>query len=174
MFDGDWKVSSKLLLRLFSRTTLTLACMFQENSLNEVDLEEDDPAAIEGMLRYIYGLDHNTECEEGSMEQARFNADLYAVADKYGLSLLREHALSEFTYYVGHYCDYDNGADVVRLLYAPTAISNPKLINILCHNIDKNIDCLIGDKYFIETFKEFPGFSSHYAEYVAINRRGGI
>ena len=88
---------------------------FEEAGTRVIRMEDDDPFAVEGMLYFVYtqdypldvyvrllGLDHNSgsdsgiEDEDSAADDTRvywwFDLLMYTIADKYGLSQLRELA----------------------------------------------------------------------------------
>ncbi|KAH9207826.1 hypothetical protein DL95DRAFT_468345 [Leptodontidium sp. 2 PMI_412] len=77
----------------------TVACEggFLEASMLTIVLEDDNPNAIDGMLRYLYGFDPMESC--GSSLPAvtlKHVVYLYATADKYDVPHLRGEMLSSF------------------------------------------------------------------------------
>ncbi|KAF2687530.1 ankyrin [Lentithecium fluviatile CBS 122367] len=78
---------------------------FVEASASTLELHDDDPEAVEGMLRYFYDLDPMPPCETykpSIPEQTKLFAKLkhivhvYAVADKYDVPMLRKTCLNSF------------------------------------------------------------------------------
>ncbi|ORY09036.1 ankyrin repeat-containing domain protein [Clohesyomyces aquaticus] len=80
---------------------------FLEASQSTLELHDDNPQAVEGMIRHFYDLDPMSPCEPARPStpdqtdpstKLKHIVHLYAVADKYDAPMLRKRILSSFTF----------------------------------------------------------------------------
>ena len=67
---------------------------WQEGIRREIKLEEDEPALVELMLRFLYTGSYESTLV--GLTPAEVDAHLYALADKYDISRLKKAAQTEF------------------------------------------------------------------------------
>lgn len=84
---------------------LTMCRPFLEASNRSVTLIEDDPAAVDRMIEYFYRGEYDPKIaaaclanstETGPTSTIQLHAYVYAVAEKYDCTDLKQHALIEF------------------------------------------------------------------------------
>ena len=77
-----------------------LTNVLQESHTKEMLLEEDDPAIVEHMVNYFYGLEYNLTDLDGAPRDKKCelltHAAVYTLADKYDIPGLKQRALSAF------------------------------------------------------------------------------
>lgn len=135
--------------------------------MNEVTFKDDDPVALEAMLRYIYGLNCNfKEVEHGDVEIMLFNAHLFTVAAKYGVKVLEQISLRIFDLFVDSHCEDGETENIIQAMYGTTAAFNPRITGVLCMHVEKNITRLMKRYEYVQAFRDFPRFSLAYMEYV--------
>ncbi|KGO37196.1 Uncharacterized protein PEX1_065780 [Penicillium expansum] len=68
-----------------------------ETADNTIQLNDDDPRAIEAMIHFMYGIDYDSSGNElGRISPMIFNVRLYQVADKYFVPRLKQRAKEKF------------------------------------------------------------------------------
>ncbi|KAK3699715.1 hypothetical protein LTR37_016320 [Vermiconidia calcicola] len=71
-----------------------LAGKFAESERKTIELHDDDPDAVEAMLRYIYSFEYaDTTGERASWTAVALHLNVYAVAKKYQMPTLSTKAL---------------------------------------------------------------------------------
>jgi hypothetical protein len=100
-----------------------------------VELPEDNPLVIAKMIEYLYiskyesvGVGEGTEKE--ALSELRLHAELYAVADKYGLPSLADHAKSRFIATIHDSWDPYGFLESINAIYTLTPGSNRGLRDV--------------------------------------------
>lgn len=62
----------------------------QEANKNEIELFDDDPVAIPALLRFLYNTPYDSGGDAATWQLLSNHAHVYAAAEKYGLSKLKE------------------------------------------------------------------------------------
>lgn len=138
----------------------------QESSSGSVELQGDDPIAVEAMLCYIYGLDHNIIGKNDPIQQAVLSYYLYLVSDKYGVQKLNKIALSEFRTLIEVVCKRHNPVEVIWAIYGFGPTPAP-VTRILCGNIKENLPKLMKKAHFVRALKVFPQLPLDMMKYLS-------
>lgn len=75
--------------------------MIYQTSKNVIDLSADDPDAVSAMMQYCYQLNYTDRTSESSSDidgpvKIRPHVDVYMLAERYGVSGLKQLALEKF------------------------------------------------------------------------------
>ncbi|KAK4691857.1 hypothetical protein P7C71_g5236, partial [Lecanoromycetidae sp. Uapishka_2] len=75
---------------------------FKESTTDCIDLPDDDPTVVRGMLRYLYTLNYDTDTTGDParltpLSALSMHASLYAAGEKYGMKGLKALAKEKFT-----------------------------------------------------------------------------
>ncbi|KAK3714301.1 hypothetical protein LTR37_007887 [Vermiconidia calcicola] len=70
-----------------------LAGKFAESERKTIELHDDDPDAVEAMLRYIYSFEYADNAGKPALGTAAFHLNVYVVAKKYQMPTLGTKAL---------------------------------------------------------------------------------
>lgn len=77
-----------------------LITILQESHTNKIVLEEDDPAVVEHMFNYFYGLEYNLTDLDGAPRDKKCelltHTAVYTLADRYDIPDLKQRVLSAF------------------------------------------------------------------------------
>ncbi|KAF2816522.1 uncharacterized protein BDZ99DRAFT_566341 [Mytilinidion resinicola] len=105
-FSGREVKAHKVILCIHSRWFANaLTGSFLEASQSTLELHDDDPQALEGMLRHFYNLEPMSPCETDrpstpnqtdASAKLKHIVHLYAAADKYDAPVLKKEVLSSF------------------------------------------------------------------------------
>lgn len=77
--------------------------MLQEGTTGIIDLPEDDPIAVEVLIKHVYGFEYKSPDQSGEVDESHqahnameFHVKAYAIGEKYEAPALKKFALSEF------------------------------------------------------------------------------
>ncbi|KAK2797610.1 hypothetical protein FQN50_009123 [Emmonsiellopsis sp. PD_5] len=98
---------------------------------NSIGLIDDDPRTIEAMIHFMYGSDYDSSGNSrGRISPMLFNARVYGVAEKYGVSRLKQEAKAKFEDAVRTCWDMDDFTPVI--MEAPEEGTFPIDLGGLC------------------------------------------
>lgn len=80
-----------------------------------ITLEEDDPALVKALLLFLYTMGYFPEADI-----MVFHAQMYAIADKYGLPDLKNSAKEAFQRLILKECDNASLSETASLVYSLT------------------------------------------------------
>ncbi|KAK5674689.1 hypothetical protein LTS10_012690 [Elasticomyces elasticus] len=133
---------------------------FKEAEEGVIALKEDDSAVVNGMLRFMYGLDYRSACEEhdsdykaeyidgadscdgnlgfedngaecGGFSQIVFDVHIHNIADKYDLPGLATLAVASFQEHAEAEWNTEGFVDAAALVYTAAADREKQLRNIV-------------------------------------------
>ena len=119
---------------------------FKEGISHEIDLKEDEPQVIQQMLIYFYSCYYDDEVPTSAC--LSFNAKMYAVADKYDISLLKKTAQEKFARAMKDY-DWADPADFLsatEVTYSTTLSSDKGLRDLIMSAIKEKQQQLRGNE----------------------------
>ncbi|RMY90843.1 hypothetical protein D0861_03435 [Hortaea werneckii] len=96
---------------------------FKEAISGECELHDDHPAAIALMVKYFYSFDYATDASTDNhfANPLEMHAQVYVVADKYGVEDLKQLACRKFTDLVPDIVPQNlDPTDAIRILYTAT------------------------------------------------------
>jgi speckle-type POZ protein len=163
-FNGDWKVSQPCPISPASDATNL------ENKESEdgvVDLSDNDPAAIEAMLEFMYTYDYEQPID--NTRPAVFHARMYKLADRYDVPELRKLARKKFKQSLRALCRDKKDEDYTSFLLAVAEVyenapPNDKCLRKIVGKIaSQHTETLMDDDKFQELMDSVPGFSADIA-----------
>lgn len=136
--------------------------ILEEAHDNAIDLSDDDPNAVEALLRFFY-LGHYTNCTgENVVDQnLAYHLKVYIVADKYVVHELRQLAGCDFAHKAERNCYLPEFADVVELVYQFDAMHWLK--SVLVSTAARHAPRLFNDwklQRFQEVARSVPSFTA--------------
>lgn len=159
-FSGRFVVQPDIRTRLKHR--LIRAC--KESKSNEIELKEDDPDALAGMLRHIYGLDPFEAVADPGIY---FDFRLYDVAGKYLLPNLQEKATASAKKKLERKWNDTSFSDYVYSIYQQTAAHGGELRQIAKDICRKHLPELMAKKEFKKVLLDTPELSLAIMQVVA-------
>ncbi|EME84732.1 uncharacterized protein MYCFIDRAFT_41757 [Pseudocercospora fijiensis CIRAD86] len=143
---------------------MTFNGRFLESKSNEIELKEDDPDAVAGVLRYIYGLD---PFEAVAAPGIYFDFRLYETSGKYLLPRLQRKAAASAKKKLEEKWDTPSFPDYVYSIYQHTATHSGDLRDIAKTICRDHLPALMARKKFKEVLLEIPELSLDIMQLVA-------
>lgn len=129
-----------------------------------IDLSEDDPQAVQCMLRFLYTADYDgsdLEPVDGlsdTAKQCRLHIATYAIGAKYGLTSLQKKASEHFWRWSENLLEDSYFADAVRAIYATTSDSFRDLRGQVVELVKERRDYLESNPAFSELLAQEADF----------------
>ena len=154
--------------------------LWQEGASGIIELKEEDPRYAGILLRYFYALDY--QIDTGGIPASVAHARVYAIADKYGVGLLKDLARARFALAVRNTVATDI-ADLIaatEVVYATTPSSDrglrnsikPKLMEFKQQLRDNNefmalfVSGLGGGNFAVEMLDAWAGLNPKRRDYL--------
>ncbi|KAM5446404.1 hypothetical protein MaudCBS49596_006663 [Microsporum audouinii] len=95
---------------------------WEETVSNEVELKEAEPDAIATIIRFLYGFNYGSS-SSGSTRTfpILFDAQIYGLADRYGIPSLKKHVKDKFSKSIRACWDMDDFPLVIEEVYSTPA-----------------------------------------------------
>lgn len=133
-----------------------LILRFQEANATTLTLYDDDPVAVNTMLRYFYGFDpSSSDASSGIYTKLR----LFAVAGKYGITDLQQKAAESVKEALHEKVRSSAFPQILKYIYEETPAHEGELLKeaaLLCRS---NIVPLMRDRAFKELLLDVPGIA---------------
>lgn len=115
----------------------------QESTNNAIELKEDDPGAVEAMIRFMYQNDYDSSGDsETRISPMHFDVSVYRVADKYGVTALKLLSKEKFDNATSKCWDMDDFPSVVADVY--NTIECDELRDTVAHVSHKHVSIYLG------------------------------
>lgn len=148
MADPDLTVSKRLRLN------------DQESVKDAIELQEDDPRAVEAMINFMYGRDYDSSGNSsGRISPILFNIKVYLVADKYGIETLKRLSKEKFDKVASSCWDMDDFPHAITEVYIES--SHAELQNTIAMVAHQHVRELLKKEDFQLVLSETSGFASH-------------
>lgn len=135
-----------------------------ESGATEMPLHDDDPEAVEGMIRFIYGIDYRDAATSPGFD---YFLRIFAVADKYDVpglvKMVTEDVRSELEREALR--EPSSFSQLVRSIYAETPTHRGELRSIAKETCSKNFAALMKVEHFKETLRHVPDLSVQLLEW---------
>ncbi|KKZ63347.1 hypothetical protein EMCG_02348 [[Emmonsia] crescens] len=148
------------------------SCLFdeewKETTDNSIDLMNDDPRTIEAMIYFMYESDYDSSGNsQGRISPMLFNAKVYGVAEKYGVSRLKQEAKAKFEDAVRTCWDMDDFTPTIMEVYTSTISTDRGLRDVLVDTTSTHIKSLLQKGPFVLILEECAGFSADVIQLLA-------
>ncbi|OJD23475.1 hypothetical protein ACJ73_05172 [Blastomyces percursus] len=141
---------------------------WKEVTENSIDLMDDDPRTIEAMIHFMYGFDYDSSGNSrGRISPMLFNARVYGVAEKYGVSHLKQEAKAKFEDAVRTCWDMDDFPPVIMEVYTSTISTDRGLRDVLVDTAYTHVDSLLQKDPFLFILGACAGFSADVLQLLA-------
>ncbi|KAI6801856.1 hypothetical protein KC361_g1491 [Hortaea werneckii] len=123
---SNFKAAAQRFFEAGKSVDFTLICgsdKYPEAISGECELHDDHPAAIALMVKYFYSFDDATDASTDNhfANPLEMHAQVYVVADKYGVEDLKQLACRKFTDLVPDIVPQNlDPTDAIRILYTAT------------------------------------------------------
>lgn len=133
-----------------------------------IELKEDSVRTVEAMLRFMYTFD----CDGSGNDQERvspmiFNAEVYSIADKYGVQALKTRSKEKFDKAVKTCWDMDDFARAITEVYSSTPSTDRGLRDTVAHTVVENIQGLLTKPDFQDVLEDTVGFGADVTKILA-------
>jgi hypothetical protein len=125
----------------------------QESTQDVIKLEEDDPDAIDTILRYIYKIPVAPRHSSSDENPWRYWLDVYTTADKYLVPALSEHACKYFFDFARAERSLNEIADIIETLHTEMNHDN-KIFKLAAELRKKHLRRLLQNKRYRETVQD--------------------
>ncbi|KAL4777963.1 hypothetical protein BJX76DRAFT_363185 [Aspergillus varians] len=145
---------SEFFSRLFSHN-------WKEVTEKVIQLEEDDPRAIEAMIYFLYGFNYDSSgSDQGRTSPMLFNVKVYQIGDKYGVPKLKAEAKEKFSVAIKTCWEMDDFPIAIASAYSTTASTDRGLRDLLVSTSLEHINDLLKNDDFKQTLRETLGFAA--------------
>ncbi|KAJ5510616.1 hypothetical protein N7453_002719, partial [Penicillium expansum] len=132
-----------------------------ETADNTIQLNDDDPRAIEAMIHFMYGIDYDSSGNElGRISPMIFNIRLYQVADKYFVPRLKQRAKEKFGQIARTCWEMDDFPVAIAEAYQCTRKDDRDLRELLVQVSRDHIVELMKSERFCSVLEETVGFAA--------------
>jgi hypothetical protein len=150
---------------------------YQEGKVGKINLPDDDPEAINMMVQRLYGQsykDTRPDLEDYGEGRALLNLKVYASADRYDISSLKECAKEEFKAWDWRSQGTESWVHVVEEAWKGNEFSG--LHPIIEEKIAEDIDRMLRDDWipFIDKAMKLGRFSAAFLHHIVKKKKNGI
>jgi hypothetical protein len=131
--------------------------LLQETKKKTIELKEDNPRAVEAMLKFFYGLDIFAPNDIPPMI---FWVSVYQIADKFLASQLKSDVTERFVPLVHYNWEDECFPDVIAEAYDSTPPDDRGLRDTILKAAYENLPALRKSKEFQRVLREVPGFAA--------------
>lgn len=141
----------------------------QETVDNVIKLEEDDPYAIEAMIRFMYGYSYDSSSNNnGRISPMVFSARVYRTADKYGVATLKQLSKDKFNQATRTCWDMDDFPQVITDVYDTSQCQ--ELQETVAQVSHEHMEALLKKNNFLRALEETNGFAADLVQLTAKGR----
>lgn len=140
-----------------------------------LNLTEQNPYAVQALLYYAYNkqYDHGTGNDEDRESPLVCDAQVYALADEYGMEDLKTYAQEKFEKLAREQYLDDGFALAIRVAYTKTPTQVRGLRDAAAKLATEKFEDLRGSTVFSQTMDEVAAFGADVARHMAYKRRTG-
>ena len=156
-------------------------CVWQEAATATITLDDDDPSTVRRMLTYLYTLDYDDEDASPDLSaslstdgggvadssskpavvddattshcKAMNNVRVYALAEKYDISVLKELAKSKFQQ-CNIACDYSGYREIIDAAFKSTPDTDSGLRDVVIRECANNVEMCIKEEGMAPMMRE--------------------
>ncbi|KAM6530278.1 hypothetical protein FALCPG4_008405 [Fusarium falciforme] len=130
---------------------------WKESSEQVVSIEDFDVGVVEAMLHFMYDFDYTNVNGTSSMV---FEAQVYQIADKYGIGSLKEHAKKKFGAAIEIGWPMDDFPLAITVAYTTSPLEDRGLRDLIIETCHDNINGLLSKGYFCEVLRSTNDFAA--------------
>ncbi|KAM6516975.1 hypothetical protein FSOLCH5_007923 [Fusarium solani] len=120
---------------------------WKESSEQVINIQDFDVGVVEAMLHFMYNFDYTNVNGTSSMV---FEAQVYQIADKYGIDSLKEHATKRFGAALDIGWPMDDFPLAITVAYTTSPLGDRGLRDLIIETSSQHIDDLLDKGYFCE------------------------
>lgn len=142
----EWKVHKFCLCAHSDFFQSTCGGEFKEAKESKVDLKDDDPQAVEGLIHYCYNFDYPDHINgQAGVSPLVLDIRVFAIADKYFVEPLKQLAIKKFETRVKTEWDTAAFADAAGEVYQSTAQGPNPLKSIVVSTVKEHSTGLLDE-----------------------------
>lgn len=120
------------------------------------------------MLHFMYAFDYDGSGNDHErVSPMVFNAEVYSIADKYGILILKVRAKEKFDKAVNTCWDMDDFAHAITEVYSSTPSMDRGLRDAVTKVAHKHISTLLKEDDFLGVLEEIGGFAADVTQLMA-------
>ncbi|KAK5188259.1 hypothetical protein LTR47_011507 [Exophiala xenobiotica] len=124
-----------------------------------IDLMEDDPGAVEAMIRFMYENEYDSSGNsDGQVSPMLFDVRVYQVADKYGVRALKKMSKEKFGHATNICWGMDDFPHVITHVYSSSGCE--ELRETVARVSHEHIEILTAKDRFWRVLRETSGFAA--------------
>ncbi|KAF4452563.1 Protein roadkill [Fusarium austroafricanum] len=135
----------------------------QESTERAIDIADFDPTVVEAMLRFMYQFEYTNG---SGVSEMVFDAQVYQIADKYGVSALKEFAKLKFGDAIEAGWKMDDFPVAINVVYTTTPSDDRGLRDLTVETSHKNLDILTRRDCFCQILRETPDFAADLVPFI--------
>ncbi|PLN76859.1 BTB/POZ domain protein [Aspergillus taichungensis] len=134
---------------------------WKEVTDNVIQLEEDDPRALEAMIHFMYGFSYDSSgSDRGRTSPMLFNVNVYQTGDKYDIPKLKEQAKEKFAVALKNCWEMDDFPVAIARAYSTTVASDRGLRDLIVDTCLEHISELLENDDFKQVLRETLDFAA--------------
>ncbi|KAI1017750.1 hypothetical protein LB504_004001 [Fusarium proliferatum] len=126
---------------------------WKEGSEGNIDIDDFHPGVVDALLRFMYSYEYDNDQDTPRM---LFDVRVYQIADKYGITALKDEVKKPFEAAVNREWITDDFPIAANLVYVTTPSQDRGLRDIIVEVMRKNIEHLAGVNKFDELLRTTP------------------
>ncbi|KKA19475.1 BTB/POZ domain protein [Rasamsonia emersonii CBS 393.64] len=130
---------------------------WMETSSNTIDLNDDDPYAVEAMLQHLYDMEYSNMQHPG-LSVELFDAKVYAIGEKYGIPSLKIDARRMFAAQLKYGWEGVDFPSSIAEVYASTPATDRGLRDIVTEVSCEHLKDLLEKEAFLQVLVDANGF----------------
>ncbi|EXK76843.1 hypothetical protein FOQG_18428 [Fusarium oxysporum f. sp. raphani 54005] len=137
---------------------------WKESSENVIKLDDVEPSVVEAILWFMYHFDYSNLHGASTMV---FNAQVYSVAEMYGIPALKAHAKNKFRVAINSGWSMDDFPLAITEVYQSTPVADRELRDLAVEVSCQHIDQLLGKEVFCEVLRTIPAFAADLVPFLS-------
>ncbi|KAL2864416.1 BTB/POZ protein [Aspergillus lucknowensis] len=134
---------------------------WKEVTENVIQLEDDDPRAIEAIIHFMYGFNYDSSgSDQGQTSPMLFNVNVYQIGDKYGVPKLKEQAKEKFMVAIKACWEMDDFPVTITSTYSTTTPTDRGLRDLIISTCLEHLNKLLENDDFKQVLRETLGFAA--------------
>lgn len=152
--DQDFKVHKIVLYTQSNYFHKLLGYGFKESDQNTITLHEDDPDALNVLIKCLYR--HHADITSSNSKPMTFAVKVYAIADKYDIPTLRSQAAARFSKVLSPEADLEDFINAIKTVDESVPGGDRTLWEVIIKIIRDHMEFLLAKEEFIVLIGELP------------------